>query len=75
MRRAEVQVTGRAAAGLVALAAGAALLLTGCGPGATAQPKAPASVSDDAKAKQMQDTLDAADDAAAQADADAAQNN
>ncbi|WP_329200915.1 MULTISPECIES: hypothetical protein [unclassified Streptomyces] len=68
-------MTGRAAAGLVALAAGAALLLTGCGPGASAQHKAPQSVSDDAKVKEMQDTLDAADDAAAQADADATQNN
>ncbi|GHB55802.1 hypothetical protein GCM10010347_27230 [Streptomyces cirratus] len=68
-------MTGRAAAGFAALAAGAVLLLTGCGPGASAQPKAPRSVSDDAKVKEMQDKLDAADDAAAQADTDATQNN
>ncbi|MEU6890224.1 hypothetical protein ABZ934_00210 [Streptomyces sp. NPDC046557] len=68
-------MTGRAAAGLAALAAGAALLLTGCGPGASAQPKEPRSVSDDAKVKEMRDNLDAADAAASEADADATQNN
>ncbi|MGW7101818.1 hypothetical protein [Streptomyces sp. NPDC054838] len=68
-------MTGRAAAGLAALAAAAVLLLTGCGPGAEAQPKAPRPVSDDARAKEMQDTLDAADSAADQADTDATQNN
>ncbi|MET9882096.1 hypothetical protein ABZZ20_02870 [Streptomyces sp. NPDC006430] len=67
----------RAAATLTALVAGTALLLTGCTHDASARPGTSQSVSgaDDAQLKDMQDKLDAAESAAAQADADATQNN
>ncbi|MCX4631768.1 MULTISPECIES: hypothetical protein [unclassified Streptomyces] len=69
-------VPRRAAAGLATLITAAALLLTGCMPGAKAQPQDTQSVSsDDARAKEMQQKLDDAESAAAQADSDAAQNN
>ncbi|MER7466909.1 hypothetical protein [Streptomyces sp. NPDC097981] len=69
-------VPRRAAAGLAALVAATALLLTGCTPGASAQPTGKQSVSgDDAQAKDMQQKLDDAESAAAQADSDAGQNN
>lgn len=70
-------VPRRAAAGLAALLTAAALLVTGCTPGASAQPKGTQSGSgaDDARAKEMQQKLDDAESAAAQADADATQNN
>ncbi|MEV0411400.1 hypothetical protein AB0I68_11500 [Streptomyces sp. NPDC050448] len=70
-------VPRRAAAGLATLVAAAALLLTGCTPGAKAQPQGTQSVSgaDDAQAKDMQQKLDDAESAAAQADSDATQNN
>ncbi|MEV6580056.1 hypothetical protein AB0M92_18045 [Streptomyces sp. NPDC051582] len=62
----------RAAAALATLAAVTALLITGCAPGATAKPS---STADDATVKDMQQKLDDAESAAAQADSDAAQNN
>ncbi|MEU8841043.1 hypothetical protein AB0D97_18225 [Streptomyces roseus] len=67
-------VTGprRAAAALATLAAVTALLITGCTPGATAKPTGTA---DDATVKDMQQKLDDAESAAAQADSDATQNN
>ncbi|WP_327281758.1 MULTISPECIES: hypothetical protein [unclassified Streptomyces] len=70
-------VARRAAAGLVVLAAGAALLITGCSPGASAKPSGTQSVSgaDDATVKDMQKKLDDAESAAAEADSDATQNN
>ncbi|MEU9177122.1 hypothetical protein AB0C90_09765 [Streptomyces sp. NPDC048550] len=69
-------VPRRAAAGLATLLTAAALLLTGCMPGAKAQPQGTQSVgSDDARAKEMQQKLDDADSAAAAADSDATQNN
>ncbi|MFI8260146.1 MULTISPECIES: hypothetical protein [unclassified Streptomyces] len=67
-----VAVPRRAAAALAALAAATALLLTGCTPGAAAKP---AGTADDATVKDMQQKLDDAESAAAQADTDAAQNN
>ncbi|MEW1639881.1 hypothetical protein AB0469_38205 [Streptomyces sp. NPDC093801] len=67
--------SGRGAAALAALAAGAVLLLTGCGGGAAAHPKAEQSAGADGQAADMQAKLDAAESAAAQADADASQNN
>ncbi|GAA0289384.1 hypothetical protein GCM10010302_29680 [Streptomyces polychromogenes] len=65
----------RGAAALVALAAGAVLLLTGCGGGKEAHPKAEQSAGVDGGAAGMQAKLDAADGAAAQAETDASQNN
>ncbi|MFI6143900.1 hypothetical protein [Streptomyces sp. NPDC051109] len=67
----------RAAAALVTLAAATALLLTGCSPGATAKPGGTQSVSgaDESTVKDMQQELDDAESAAAQADSDATQNN
>ncbi|MFE6844105.1 hypothetical protein [Streptomyces sp. NPDC057686] len=66
----------RAAAGLATLITAAALLLTGCMSGTKAQPQDDRSVSsDDARVKDMQQKLDDAESAAAQADSDAAQNN
>ncbi|WP_158709978.1 hypothetical protein [Streptomyces katrae] len=71
-----MSVPRRAAAGLATLLTAAALLLTGCLPGAKAQPQGTRSVSsDDAQAKDMQQKLDDAESAAAQADSDATQNN
>ncbi|MFI5672063.1 hypothetical protein [Streptomyces sp. NPDC051704] len=67
-----VAVPRRAAVALATLAAATALLLTGCTPGATAKPTGTA---DDATVKDMQQKLDDAESAAAQADADATQNN
>ncbi|MCX4546246.1 hypothetical protein [Streptomyces sp. NBC_01565] len=68
--------TRHAGTALAALAAGAALLLTGCGGGADAHPKAEQSAGADGKsAEDMLAKLDAADSAASQADADASQNN
>ncbi|MEU3409141.1 hypothetical protein ABZ766_35065 [Streptomyces sp. NPDC006670] len=65
----------RGAVALAALAAGAVLLLTGCGGGADARPKAEQSAGADGQAADMQAKLDAAESAAAQADTDASQNN
>ncbi|WP_030159016.1 hypothetical protein [Streptomyces sp. NRRL S-244] len=67
----------RAAAALATLAAATALVLTGCSPGASAKPGGAQSVSgaDEATVKDMQQKLDDAESAAAQADSDAAQNN
>ncbi|MEU8435996.1 hypothetical protein AB0F18_24445 [Streptomyces sp. NPDC029216] len=65
----------RGGAVLAALAAGAVLLLTGCGGGTGAHPKAEQSAGADGQAADMQAKLDAADSAASQADADASQNN
>ncbi|GLX37846.1 hypothetical protein Sros01_39190 [Streptomyces roseochromogenus] len=65
----------RGAVALTALAAGAVLLLTGCGGGTAAHPKAEQSAGADGQAADMQAKLDAADSAAAQADTDATQNN
>ncbi|MER6776080.1 MULTISPECIES: hypothetical protein [unclassified Streptomyces] len=62
----------RAAAALATLAAATALLLTGCMPGASAERNGTA---DGATVKDMQQKLDDAESAAAQADADATQNN
>ncbi|MEV0990373.1 hypothetical protein [Streptomyces sp. NPDC049949] len=67
-----VAVPRRAAAALATLAAATALLLTGCTPGASAKPNGTA---DGATVKDMQQKLDDAESAAAQADADATQNN
>ncbi|MDH6575333.1 hypothetical protein [Kitasatospora sp. MAP5-34] len=72
-------VTRRIATGFAALA-GAALLLTGCGHGSTATAGPPSSSSssgstDDAKLKDMQQKVDSAESAAAQADSDATRNN
>ncbi|MFE2474565.1 hypothetical protein [Streptomyces sp. NPDC059389] len=67
-----VALPRRAAATVAALAAATALLLTGCTPGASAKPTGTA---DDATVKDMQQKLDDAESAAAQADTDAAQNN
>ncbi|WP_405676676.1 hypothetical protein OG239_39920 [Streptomyces sp. NBC_00868] len=67
--------TRRSATVLAAVAAGAVLLLTGCGGGADAHPKAEQSAGADGQAAEMQAKLDAADNAASQADADASQNN
>ncbi|MDJ0385166.1 hypothetical protein [Streptomyces sp. G-G2] len=67
----------RAGAALAVLAAGTALLLTGCSPGAHAQPAArqPSSAADRAQLDDMRQKMDAAESAAAEADADATQNN
>lgn len=69
----------RAAAGLAVLATAAALLVTGCVPGAGsgsgAGKKASVSGSDDATVKDMQQKMDDAESAAAEADSDATQNN
>lgn len=65
----------RGTAALVALAAGAVLLLTGCGGGKESHPKAEQSAGAGGTAADMQAKLDAADGAAAQADSDATQNN
>ncbi|MFG2985998.1 hypothetical protein ACGFYQ_32925 [Streptomyces sp. NPDC048258] len=67
--------TRRGATALTALAAGAVLLLTGCGGGADAQPKAEQSAGADGQAEDMRAKLDAADSAASQAEADASQDN
>ncbi|KMO97679.1 hypothetical protein ACS04_11680 [Streptomyces roseus] len=68
------RVTGprRAGAALATLAAVTALLITGCAPGATAKP---AGTADGATVKDMQQKVDDAESAAAQADSDATQNN
>ncbi len=70
-----MSLTRRRATAFAALAAGAALLLTGCGGGSDAQPKAEQSAGADGQAQDMQAKLDAADSAASQADTDASQNN
>ncbi|MFD5422550.1 hypothetical protein ACFWJT_31605 [Streptomyces sp. NPDC127069] len=67
--------SARRGAALAALAAGAVLLLTGCGGGGNAHPKAEQSAGADGQAADMQAKLDAAENAASQADADASQNN
>ncbi|GHE38333.1 hypothetical protein [Streptomyces vinaceus] len=74
------RVTGRrrAACALAALASATALLLTGCGPGASAGPAGgtrSVSGSDEATVKDMQQKLDDAESAAAQADSNATQDN
>ncbi|MEV6206381.1 hypothetical protein [Kitasatospora sp. NPDC051914] len=69
-----VEVSRRAGAAVAALAAAAALLLTGCGPHGDGAGKAVQSQQDDGT-QQMQQKLDAAESAAAQADTDATQNN
>ncbi|MFI5979875.1 hypothetical protein ACIBEA_03245 [Streptomyces sp. NPDC051555] len=68
-----MSVAHRAAAALAVLATGAALLVTGCSPGTGARPAAErsAGAGDDAQRAQMQQKLDDADKAAADADADA----
>jgi len=68
---------GRAAAAVAALAAATALLLTGCGPTAATPDRASQSApgGDDAQLKDMQQKVDAADNAAAEADSDSTQNN
>ncbi|MFF4099504.1 hypothetical protein [Streptomyces sp. NPDC001903] len=70
-------VPRRAAAALATLATATVLLLTGCTPGASAEPGGARSVSgsDEATVKDMQQKLDDAESAAAQADSDATQNN
>ncbi|MFB7981051.1 hypothetical protein ACFY0N_11965 [Streptomyces vinaceus] len=68
----------RAACALAALAAATALLLTGCTPGASAGPAGgtrSGSGSDEATVKDMQQKLDDAESAAAQADSNATQDN
>ncbi|MFD8481400.1 hypothetical protein [Kitasatospora sp. NPDC059673] len=59
-----------AAAALAALALASAALLTACGP-----TSAPADGPDSSQVQQMQQKVDAADSAAAQADEDAGQDN
>ncbi|WP_145794964.1 hypothetical protein [Kitasatospora atroaurantiaca] len=68
---------GRATAAVAALAAAAALLLTGCGPTAATPDRAAQSApgGGDSQLKDMQQKVDAADSAAAEADSDATQNN
>ncbi|WP_406193175.1 hypothetical protein OH807_02285 [Kitasatospora sp. NBC_01560] len=67
----------RPAAALAALALAAVALLTACGPdqGHSGAGKADGGAADSAQVQDMQHTLDAADSAAAQADADAAADN
>ncbi|MER5732070.1 hypothetical protein ABT084_27700 [Streptomyces sp. NPDC002138] len=67
-------VRRRAAAALAVAAVGTALLLTGCAPDTSARPASEQSA-DKAKQAEMQQKLDDADKAAADADSDAAQNN
>ncbi len=70
--------TRRTATALAGLVAGAALLLTGCGHGSTAPAAGPTpavSGTGDAQLKDMQQKVDSAESAAAQADSDATQNN
>ncbi|MFD7626646.1 hypothetical protein ACFV7Q_11535 [Streptomyces sp. NPDC059851] len=59
----------RGAAALAALAAGAALLLTGCGGGEESAPAGQSEVAD------LQQKLDAAEQAASEADRDASEGN
>ncbi|MFI8497785.1 hypothetical protein ACIGFK_04665 [Streptomyces sp. NPDC085524] len=61
----------RAATGLAVLVATAALLLTGCGKNEAAAPDSATQT----QTQDMQQKLDNADQAAAQADSDATQNN
>ncbi|MFB6613672.1 hypothetical protein ACFCV9_05560 [Streptomyces sp. NPDC056367] len=63
----------RAATGLAVLVATAALLLTGCGKNEAAAPDS--ATQTQTQTQDMQQKLDNADQAAAQADSDAAQNN
>ncbi|WP_441249230.1 hypothetical protein [Kitasatospora sp. McL0602] len=69
----------RAAAGLATLVLGAGLLLTACGPNASGpnQAKQPAATSseDAQQVQDMQQKVDSAESAAAQAETDATQNN
>ncbi|MCX5215209.1 hypothetical protein OG689_39130 [Kitasatospora sp. NBC_00240] len=64
----------RVGAAAAVLAVAAALLLTGCGPSAKSPGKA-AATADDGQVQQMQQKVDAAESAAAQADSDATQDN
>ncbi|MFD0278979.1 hypothetical protein ACFVHB_34425 [Kitasatospora sp. NPDC127111] len=65
-------MTARPAAALAALTLAAAALLTACGP---SQSHPAGGTADSAQVQDMQQKLDSADDAAAQADTDAAADN
>ncbi|MGW4688895.1 hypothetical protein ACWEPM_28925 [Streptomyces sp. NPDC004244] len=66
----------RGAAALAALAAGAALLLTGCGGGAESAPAGQSvSGADSGQVAEMRQKLDAAEQAASDADKDAADDD